>query len=96
MPRRHQPTLRFLDTKGVFHTSPGATPWVHRPELPLQAEGLHHLNLVRGLRWVSERLGMGNYSRVSQAVSRMHRAKGRKSAHIRRLLANDTKNAVQD
>ena len=30
------------------------------------------------LRWVSEQLGMGHYTRVAQAVSRAHRQPGKK------------------
>jgi len=41
------------------------------------------------LRWVSERLGLGHYSRVSQAVSRMRRP-GRKLEKSRRRLAQAT------
>jgi len=48
------------------------------------------------LRWVSQRLGMGDYSRVSQAVSRMDRGKGRKLTRIRHLLEDVAKNAVQN
>ena len=50
-------------------------------------------NLVEGmkwpmpLRWVSERLHMGHYSRVTQAVSRMRRRPGRKLEQLRRKLA---------
>jgi len=39
------------------------------------------------LRWVGERLGMGHYSRVSQAVSRMRRRPGRRLEKLRRRLA---------
>src|SRR5262245_33318458 len=38
------------------------------------------------LRWVGERLGMGHYSRVAQAVSRMRRRPGRKLEKFRRQL----------
>ena len=38
------------------------------------------------LRWVSERLGMGHYTRVTQAVSRMNRRPGRKLRRMRELL----------
>jgi REP-associated tyrosine transposase len=38
------------------------------------------------LRWVSERLGMGHYSRVSQAASRMQRRPGRKLVRLQRAL----------
>ena len=44
------------------------------------------------LRWVSERLGMGQYTRVSQAVSRMKRKPGRKLRRVREvLLASENK-----
>ena len=39
------------------------------------------------LRWVSERLGMGHYTRVTQAVSRMRRRPGRQLESWRRQLA---------
>jgi len=39
------------------------------------------------LRWVSERLGMGHYTRVTQAVSRMRRNPGRKLRQMGRKLA---------
>jgi putative transposase len=39
------------------------------------------------LRWVSGRLGMGHYTRVTQAVSRMRRRPGRKLRQMRRKLA---------
>ena len=38
------------------------------------------------LRWVSERLGMGHYTRVTQAVSRMERKPGRRLKQIRAKL----------
>jgi REP element-mobilizing transposase RayT len=38
------------------------------------------------LRWVSERLAMGHYTRVTQAVSRMNRRPGRKLQLLRRKL----------
>ena len=38
------------------------------------------------LRWVSERLGMGQYTRVSQAVCRMKRKPGRKLRRVREVL----------
>ena len=42
----------------------------------------------RALRWVGQRLGMGHYSRVSQAVGRMKSKPARKlQALKRRLLA---------
>ena len=44
------------------------------------------------LRWVGERLGMGHYTRVTQAVSRMQRKPGRKPAALgRKLSALDEK-----
>jgi hypothetical protein len=39
------------------------------------------------LRWVSERLGMGHYSRAGQAVSPTRRRPGRKLEKLRRELA---------
>jgi hypothetical protein len=42
------------------------------------------------LRWVSRRLEMGHYSRVSQAVSRMARKPGRKLEKLKeKLLQSD-------
>ena len=38
------------------------------------------------LRWVSERLAMGHYTRVTQAISRMKRRPGRKHEQLRRKL----------
>jgi hypothetical protein len=38
------------------------------------------------LRWVSQRLEMGHYSRVSQAVSRMARQPSRKLAQLKEKL----------
>jgi len=38
------------------------------------------------LRWVSERLAMGHYTRVTQAVSRMQRRPGRELQRLRRKL----------
>jgi hypothetical protein len=38
------------------------------------------------LRWLSERLDMGHYTRVTQAVSWMRRRPGRKSEKMRRQL----------
>lgn len=38
------------------------------------------------LRWVSGRLGMGHYTRVTQAVSRMNRKPGRKLRRVREIL----------
>ena len=39
------------------------------------------------LRWVSERLKMGHYTRVTQALSRMERHPARKLKHLRQRLA---------
>jgi hypothetical protein len=38
------------------------------------------------LRWVSERLAMGHYTRVTQAVSRMNRRPGRRLQVLQRKL----------
>jgi hypothetical protein len=38
------------------------------------------------LRWVSEELAMGHYTRVSPAVSRLQRKPGRKLERLKRLL----------
>ena len=39
------------------------------------------------LCWVSERLGMGHYNRVTQAIRRMSRHPARKLAELERKLA---------
>ena len=38
------------------------------------------------LRWVSERLGMGHSTRVTQAVNRTNRKPGRKLRRVREIL----------
>ena len=38
------------------------------------------------LRWVSDRLKMGHYTRVTQALSRMERHPARKLKHLRQRL----------
>jgi hypothetical protein len=38
------------------------------------------------LRWVSERLVMGHFSRVSQAIGQLKRRPGRKHQRLRRIL----------
>jgi hypothetical protein len=38
------------------------------------------------LRWIGQRLAMGHYTRVTQAVSRMERKPGRKLRHLRARL----------
>ncbi len=44
-------------------------------------------NTTVTLRWVAERLGMGHYTRVTKAISRMVRRPGKKLEKIRRQLA---------
>jgi putative transposase len=44
-------------------------------------------NTTVTLRWVSERLGMGHYTRVTQAISRMSRRPGRKLEKMKRQMA---------
>lgn len=44
-------------------------------------------NTTVPLRWVSERLGMGHYTRVTQAISRMNRRPGRKLETLGRKLS---------
>jgi len=59
------------------------------PKGALEKAGLAWLVRQRStvsLSWVSERLTMGNYTRVSQAVNRVARGKGRKLVRIRQLL----------
>ena len=41
---------------------------------------------VVSLRWVSERLEMGHYTRVTQAISRLNRRPGRKLEKLKRTL----------
>ena len=43
-------------------------------------------NTTVTLRWVSKRLEMGHYTRVTQAISRMSRRPGRKLEKIKRQL----------
>ncbi len=43
-------------------------------------------NTTVTLRWVSERLEMGHYTRATQAISRMSRRPGRKLEKIKRQL----------
>ena len=43
-------------------------------------------NTTVTLRWVAERLGMGHYTRVTQAISRMSRRPGRKLEKMKRKL----------
>jgi hypothetical protein len=38
------------------------------------------------LRWIGQMLGMGHYTRVTQAVSRMDRKPGRKLEQLRQRL----------
>ena len=44
------------------------------------------LSLLPLMRWVSERLGMGHYTRVTQAVSRAGRKPSRKLRQLREIL----------
>jgi len=49
------------------------------------------------LRWVSERVGMGHYTRVTQAVSRAERKPARKLRALREmLLALETSETISD
>ena len=48
------------------------------------------------LRWVGERLVMGHYSRVTQAVSRMRRHPGRRLAKFRRRLEDVSNKASNE
>jgi len=43
-------------------------------------------NTTVTLRWVAERLGMGHYTRVTQAISRMSRRPERKLGKMKRQL----------
>ena len=43
-------------------------------------------NTTVTLRWVVERLGMGHYTRVTQAISRMSHRPGRKLEKLKRKL----------
>ena len=52
-------------------------------------------NTTVTLRWVTERLGMGHYTRVTQAIGRMSRRPGRKLEKVKRqLLASARKSAI--
>jgi len=44
-------------------------------------------NTTVSLRWVSQRLGMGHYSRVTQAISRMNRRPGKNLEKLERKLS---------
>src|SRR6266496_3213901 len=55
------------------------------PEKVVMAWWLRRRTTV-SLRWVSERLSMGHYTRVTQAVSRAERRPGRKLNQIKRKL----------
>ena len=55
------------------------------PEKTVLAWWLRERTTV-SLRWISEELAMGHYTRVSQAVSRLQRKPGRKLARLQRLL----------
>ena len=44
-------------------------------------------NTTVSLRWVSERLGMGHYTRVTQAISRMNRRPGGNLEQLGRKLS---------
>jgi len=45
------------------------------------------------LRWVSDRLNMGHYTRVTQAVSRMTRKPTKRLAHLRKQLQQEVEHA---
>jgi hypothetical protein len=55
------------------------------PEKTVLAWWLRERTTV-SLRWVSEELAMGHYTRVSQAVSRLQRKPGRKLEKLKRRL----------
>ena len=55
------------------------------PEKTVLAWWLRQRTIV-SLRWVSERLAMGHYTRVTQAIRRMKHQPGRKLQQIRRTL----------
>ena len=68
-----------LDNKSLLKLPKGS------PEKLVLAWWLRE-NTTVTLRWVSERLGMGHYTRVTQAISRMSRRPGRKLEKIKRQL----------
>jgi putative transposase len=75
------------------------TQLTHLPKGAPEKAGLAWLVRQRStvsLRWVSQRLDMGDYTRVSQAVSRVDRGKGSKLAGIRQRLAEVAKTAAQN
>ncbi len=59
------------------------------PEKVVLAWWLRQYTTV-SLRWASERLGMGHYSRVTQAISRMARRPSRTHKHLKRKLSEIT------
>ena len=67
------------------HTSPRGRSCDRLPSAGALAGELQRTTIP--LRWVSERLGMGHYRRVSQAVSRMRRRPDRQLEKLRRQLA---------
>ena len=68
-----------LDEGGVERLPKGA------PEKVVLAWWLRRRTTV-SLRWVSERLGMGHYTRVTQAIRRVDAEPGRKIKQIKRKL----------
>ena len=73
--------LRVLGMKaGELRQRPKQT-----PEKEVLAWWLRERTTVT-LRWVSEELGMGHYTRVTQAVSRVRRKPGRKLETLKRRL----------
>jgi len=69
-----------LNEEGVERIPKGA------PEKVVLAWWLRRRTTV-SLRWVSKRLGMGHYSRVTQAINRAGRRPGRKLNQVKRKLA---------
>jgi hypothetical protein len=73
-------TDAFLDPESALELPKGS------PEKLVLAWWLRE-NTTVTLRWVSERLGMGHYTRVTQAIRQMSRRPGRKLEKIKRQLA---------
>ncbi len=68
------------------HGEAAAQRWLERaPEKVALAWWLREKTTVR-LAWVSERLEMGHYTRVTKAISRMKRGGERKLEQLRRKL----------
>ena len=88
---------RALLVRGLAALGLGAKAWRelprNAPEKTALAWWLRARTTVT-LKWVSEELGLGHYTRVTQAVSRMERRPGRKLAQLKRRLLETEKKTV--